>query len=130
MSTYVYSPMASAYPTAGGIAMFLSKAYGRGVITGSRAILMVLSMVINESLVARTVETYALQPFEVSKESLWAPVLGLALIAFAFIVNAARNKWVSTISLVSAFLKVGGIMFWAAGFDFLSADRAGVPSNA
>ena len=109
-SAYSYTRMASAFPSAGGIAMFLNKAYGRGVITGSCAILMVLSMVINESLVARTFGTYALQPFDLPEDSVWVPVLGLGLISLAFIVNAARNKWISAISLVSAFLKIGGIL--------------------
>ena len=123
-SAYSYTRMASAFPSAGGIAMFLNKAYGRGVITGSCAILMVLSMVINESLVARTFGTYALQPFDLPEDSVWVPVLGLGLISLAFIVNAARNKWISAISLVSAFLKIGGILIfsavtiWASDFQF------------
>ena len=47
-----------------GIAMFLKKAYGRGLMTGACALLMFFSMVINESLVARTFGTYVLQLFD------------------------------------------------------------------
>lgn len=60
-SAYSYIKLASAYPSAGGIGMFLKKAYGRSVMTGGLALLMVLSMIINESLVARTFGTYVMQ---------------------------------------------------------------------
>ena len=53
-SAYTYIKMSNAYPSAGGIAMYLQKAYGRTTMTGACALLMALSMVINESLVART----------------------------------------------------------------------------
>ena len=38
-SAYSYVKMSNAYPSAGGIAMFLNKAYGRGVMTGACALL-------------------------------------------------------------------------------------------
>ncbi len=60
-SAYSYVLMAKAYPSAGGIAMFLMKAYGKGTATAGFALLMYFSMVINESLVARTFGTYFLQ---------------------------------------------------------------------
>ena len=135
-SAYSYTRMASAYPSAGGIAMFLNKAYGRGVITGGCAILMVLSMVINESLVARTFGTYALQPFDVPEDSFWIPALGLGLICFAFIVNAARNRWISSISLISAFLKIGGILIfagvtiWASDLAFKPVEQGLMPEDS
>lgn len=52
-SAYGYVKMSNAYPSAGGIAMFLQKAYGKSIMTGACALLMYFSMVINESLVAR-----------------------------------------------------------------------------
>ena len=63
-SAYSYVKLANAYPSAGGIAMFLEKAYGRSTMTGACALLMYFSMVINESLVARTFGTYTLQVFD------------------------------------------------------------------
>ena len=51
----------NAYPSAGGIAMFLQKAYGKGTATAVFALLMYFSMVINESLVARTFGQYTVQ---------------------------------------------------------------------
>ena len=53
-SAYSYVKLANAYPSAGGIAMFLEKAYGQGLLTAAYALMMYFSMVINESLVART----------------------------------------------------------------------------
>ena len=123
--------MSNAYPSAGGIAMILKKAYGRSLMTGGFALLMVFSMIINESLVARTFGSYTLQVFDAGQNSNWVPILGVALIAAAFAVNVATNKVISRISLVSAGLKVGGILLFAiatltaAGFSFQPATGAG-----
>ncbi len=66
-SAYSYVKMSNAYPSAGGIAMFLQKAYGKGTMTAACALLMYFSMVINESLVARTFGTYTLQLFDIDQ---------------------------------------------------------------
>lgn len=126
-SAYSYVKLSNAYPSAGGIAMFLKKCYGRGLMTGAGALLMLFSMVINESLVARTFGTYTLQALDLPSDSTWVPVLGVGLIAAAFVVNLARNEWISRISLVTAALKIGGILvfalvtLWATGFAFQPA---------
>lgn len=130
-SAYSYVKMSNAYPSAGGIGMFLNKAYGRSVITGACALLMVFSMIINESLVARTFGTYTMQAFGGSKDSNWVPILGVLLIAAAFAVNVATNKLISRISMVAAALKIGGILIFAAatlymaGFSFEPASNIG-----
>ncbi|GAA3947403.1 APC family permease [Allohahella marinimesophila] len=130
-SAYSYVKMANAYPSAGGIGMFLNKAYGRSVMTGACALLMVFSMIINESLVARTFGTYTMQAFGGSKDSIWVPILGVLLIAAAFAVNVATNKLISRISMVAAAVKVGGILIFAAatlymaGFSFEPASSIG-----
>lgn len=123
-SAYSYVKMSNAYPSAGGIAMFLEKAYGRGVITGACALLMALSMVINESLVARTFGTYTLQMFDIGQASYLVPVLGIGLIIVAFLINISGNRTVGTFSILMAFLKIAGISIfafaglYAAGFSF------------
>ncbi|MDX1497422.1 MAG: APC family permease, partial [Salinisphaeraceae bacterium] len=135
-SAYSYVKLSNAYPSAGGIAMFLSKAYGRSVITAGCALLMVFSMIINESLVARTFGSYTLQIIEFENRDLWVPVLGVGLIVFAFLVNIATNKLISSISLIAAFMKIGGIMIfagvtlWVGGFSFQPAVSVGQNSDA
>lgn len=135
-SAYTYVRMSKAFPSAGGIAMFLKQAYGRGVTTGACALLMLISMIINQSLVARTFGTYTLQLFDTSAGSAWVPGLGVALIAVAFVVNVARNEVISRISLVSAILKIGGIVIfalvtlWAADFGFEAAAKSTGGSEA
>lgn len=125
-SAYSYVKMSNAYPSAGGIAMFLEKAYGKTVMTGACALLMYFSMVINESLVARTFGTYALQLFDVGRDSWLVPALGVGLLTFAFLVNILRNKFIQTISFFMAFLKIGGVAFfalaglWVSGLTFQS----------
>ncbi len=98
-SAYTYVKMSNAYPSAGGIAMILQKTYGPGTITAGAALLMTLSMVINESLVARTFGTYALRPFDVGEDSWLVSVLAVVLIVFAYVVNRAGNRSVGLFSL-------------------------------
>jgi len=90
-SAYTYVKLSNAYPSAGGIAMFLEKAYGKGTMTGACALLMYFSMVINESLVARTFGTYTLQLFDAGSASWLIPVLGIGLLSMAFVINVLGN---------------------------------------
>ncbi|WP_279402029.1 hypothetical protein [Piscibacillus salipiscarius] len=53
-SAYSYIKLSNTYPSAGGIGMYLVKEYGKGTLTAFAALLMAFSMVINQSLVART----------------------------------------------------------------------------
>ena len=101
-SSYSYIKMAQKYPSAGGIAMFLKKAYGRGLLTGACALLMFFSMVINESLVARTFGSYTLQLFDVGENSVWVPILGVILLVIAFLINISGNNIIGKSSLVMA----------------------------
>jgi amino acid transporter len=125
-SAYSYVKMSNAHPSAGGIAMYLQKAYGKGTMTAACALLMYFSMVINESLVARTFGTYTLQLFDVGKNSWLVPALGVGLLAFAFGVNIAGNRFIGAFSMVTAVIKVGGIALfaivglWLSGFSFES----------
>lgn len=125
-SAYSYVKLANAYPSAGGIAMFLEKAYGKTMMTGACALLMYFSMVINESLVARTFGTYTLQLFDIGSDSWLVPALGVGLLIFAFFVNILGNKAIQTLSFFMAFLKIGGIAIfavaglWVSGLSFES----------
>lgn len=123
-SAYSYIKMSNAYPSAGGIAMILQKAYGPTTITGAAALLMAFSMIINESLVARTFATYTLQLFDRDPLDHWVPVLAVALIIGAFLVNISGNKLISRISIAAALIKIGGIVAFA--FAALWASSSGV----
>lgn len=130
-SAYSYIKMSNAYPSAGGIAMYLQKAYGKGTITAAASLLMAFSMVINESLVARTFGSYTLQLFDAVESSFWVPVLGVALLLCAFIVNILGNKAIGKISLYMAAVKIGGLIIFAAGALWASGLDLGaaVPSE-
>jgi amino acid transporter len=129
-SSYSYIKMASAEPSSGGIAMILQKCYGPAAVTAGASLLMALSMVIAESLVARTFAAYALQPFNIDSGPL-IPILALAVIGFAFVVNVAGNRAVGLISLGMAAVKIGGIALfgiaalWSSGFSFAAASKTG-----
>lgn len=114
-SAYSYVKMSNAYPSAGGIGMFLEKAYGRGTMTAASALLMYFSMVINESLVARTFGTYSIQLFDIDPSSWIVPALAVGLLVFAFLINISGNRMIGLFSLLMAFIKIGGILVFAAG---------------
>lgn len=122
-SAYSYIKVSNSYPSAGGIAMILKKAYGKSTITASASLLMALSMVINESLVARTFGSYTLQLFAVDNKAFWIPILGVALLIVAFLINISGNKLIGKSSQVMSFIKIAGIVIfaigalWAAGFS-------------
>ncbi len=113
-SAYSYVKMAEQYPSAGGIAMFLMKAYGKGTVTAAMSLLMYFSMVINESLVARTFGTYTLQLFDAKDNQYLVPALAVGLLVAAFIVNILGNKFIGTFSTVSAVIKIVGVLIFAA----------------
>jgi len=125
-SAYSYIKMSNAWPSSGGIAMILQKAYGPGAIAAAAALLMALSMVISESLVARTFATYVLRPFDISGGPL-VPLLAVGVILFAYLVNISGNRSVGLLSLLMAVLKIGGIALfgiialWSGGFSFPEA---------
>lgn len=135
-SAYSYIKLSNAYPSAGGIAMYLKKAYGKGAFMAFAALLMAFSMIINESLVARTFGTYTIQLFDVAKNSIWVPFLGVLLIVGAFLVNISGNKFIEKSSLTMAIIKIGGIAIfaiaglWVAGFDFENAIPTSVPDKS
>lgn len=122
-SAYSYIKVSNTYPSAGGIAMILKKAYGKTTITASASLLMALSMVINESLVARTFGSYTLQLFTVENKTIWIPILGVALLIVAFIINISGNKLIGKSSQFMSFIKIVGIIIfalgalWAVGFS-------------
>lgn len=123
-SAYSYVKLSNAFPSAGGIAAYLEKAYGKGLVTAGCALLMYFSMVINESLVARTFGTYTLRLFEGQPNSWMVPALGVGLLLFAFIVNILGNRFIGGLSMVMAIVKVAGIALfaivglWLAEFSF------------
>jgi len=123
-SAYTYVKMSNAFPSSGGIAMILQKAYGPTTVAAGAALLMTLSMVISESLVARTFGTYAMRALGREADSILVPVLGVGLIVFAYLVNISGSRAVGLLSIVMASLKVGGITLfgaaglWASGITF------------
>jgi len=120
VSAYSYVKLSNAFPSSGGIAMFLKEEYGLGTATGVFAVFMYVSMVINESLVARTFGAYTLQIVDLEPSSFWVPALGVALLVAAFGVNLAGNKVIQSAEGVMAALKIGGLALFAlAGLWYL-----------
>lgn len=131
-SSYSYIKFSNAYPSSGGVAKFLTKSYGPGTATGVFSLLMYVSMVVSESIVAGTFGAYTLRLFP-EEYAGYASVLGVGLIAFAFIVNILGNKIIGGTATVTAIIKVAGIALLAIAGLIASgfADITGnyVPKN-
>ncbi|OOY14398.1 MULTISPECIES: APC family permease [unclassified Thioclava] len=130
-SSYSYIKMSNAWPSAGGIGMILQKCYGPGAVAAGAALLMALSMVIAESLVARTFATYLLRAFDIEGGPL-VPILAVGVILFAFFMNIAGNRSIGLFSMIMAAVKIGGIALfgiaalWSSGFGFAAASQDSV----
>lgn len=108
-SSYSYIRYSVANPSSGGIAMLLKAAYGPGVIAGTFSLFMYVSMILAEALLGRTFGTYLLRPFGMQGSALWVPVLAVAVIAAAALVNLVGNRWVERSATATAAIKIIGI---------------------
>ena len=99
------------------------KAYGKGTITASVALLMDASMVLSQSLIARTFGTYTLQLFNMGPQSWLVPALGVGLLIFAFLINISKNYIIETFTSAISVVKIVGLAIFsfaalmAAGFS-------------
>jgi amino acid transporter len=109
VSSYSYIRYSSVNPSSGGIAMLLKDAYGPGVVAGSFSLFMYVSMVIAESLLARTFGTYLLRPFDLQGSAVLVPVLGVLAIVAATVMNLIGNRLVEGSAMTTALLKITGI---------------------
>ncbi|MBC74991.1 MAG: amino acid permease [Halobacteriovoraceae bacterium] len=115
ITSYTYIKMSNAYPSSGGIGMILKKCYGASPIAAWGGLLMFFSMVINQSLVARTFGNYITQIDGIGIGKGAIPWLGLCLVIFSFLINILNNKWIQGFSLVTAVIKVVGLLALAFG---------------
>jgi len=122
-SSYSYVKFSNAYPSSGGVAKFLTKSYGPGTTTGTFSLLMYVSMVVSESLVAGTFGAYTLRLFP-EEYAGYASILGVVLIAASFIVNISGNRFIEATATITAIIKVAGIALLAIAGLLIS----GLPS--
>lgn len=120
-SAYSYIKISNAFPSAGGIGMYLHKAYGDHLATAFNALLMYFSMVIAQSFLARTFGSYTMQLFGGDASGRMVPILGVSLILVAFLINLLGNRWVQGVASFIGILKIAGILafglvgVWLAG---------------
>lgn len=131
-TAYSYVRLSNTFPSAGGIGTFLNKAYGVGPLAASFTMAMWASMVLNESLVARTFGTYLTRLLGVSAATVYVAALGAALLIVSFAVNAAGNRVVNTTENVMAVVKIVGLVVFAAAAlavaDFPATTTGAEPS--
>lgn len=135
-SAYSYIKMSQEFPSAGGIGMFLVKAYGKGTIATAASLMMAISMIINQSLVARTFGTYTLQLFDGKQPSWLIPLLGVGLIVFSFVVNISGNTFIQSFTSIASFVKILGLSvlalsgLWIVDFALPSPQSGAVNQDA
>lgn len=111
-SAYSYVKMSNAFPSAGGIGMYLYKAYGSTLPTAFNALLMYFSMVIAQSFLARTFGSYTVQLMDAGEHTFLVPGLGISLLLVAFLINLSANRLIEGVASFIGFLKVGGIILF------------------
>ena len=111
-SSYSYVKFSNAFPSSGGVVKFLNKSYSPGTTTGVFSLLMYVSMVISESLVAGTFGAYTLRLFPDSFAG-YASILAILLLVMAYIVNISGNKVIGRTATLTAIIKVVGIAILA-----------------
>jgi amino acid transporter len=111
-SSYSYVKFSNAFPSSGGVVKFLNKSYGPGTTTGVFSLLMYVSMVVSESLVAGTFGAYTLRLFPDNFAG-YASILGILLLVTAYIVNILGNKVIGATATFTAIVKVAGIALLA-----------------
>ncbi len=133
-TAYSYVKLSNTYPSAGGIGKFLNEAYGVGSVSATFTMAMWASMVLNESLVARTFGTYFTRLVGIDSSTLWVAGLGVVLLIGSFAINAAGNRAVNVTESVMAVVKIGGLVVFAGAClwvaDFPAGDGGGIESPA
>jgi len=114
-SAYSYIKFSHHFPSAGGIGKYLVESYGKGVIASVSALMMILSMVINQSLVARTFGSYTMQLFGGAPNDWIVPLLGVGLLLFSLIVNLSGNAFIQTFTSFMSFVKIFGLLLFSFG---------------
>lgn len=113
ITSYSYVKLSNTFPSAGGIGTFLNKAYGVGPIAATFTMAMWGSMVLNESLVARTFGTYFTKMIGLDSNAIIVAGLGVALLLGSFAINAAGSGAVNAVENVMAVVKIGGLVVFA-----------------
>jgi amino acid transporter len=129
ISAYSYMRFSEHYPSAGGIGKYLVEAYGKGIIASSAALMMILSMIINQSLVARTFGTYFMQLFNGVNNDWIVTLLGVGLLLIALIINLASNLFIQTFTSIVSLIKIVGLLIFSIGALYLSSFVISLPET-
>ncbi len=124
-TAYSYVYLSNTFPSAGGIGRFLTESYDVGPVAATFTMAMWASMVLNESLVARTFGTYFTRLVGMSTATVWVAGLGVVLLIGSFAINSAGNRAVNVTESVMAVLKIGGLIVFAGACLWV----ADVPSS-
>ncbi len=134
LTSYSYVKLSNTFPSAGGIGTFLNKAYGVGPIAATFTMAMWASMILNESLVARTFGTYFTKMIGIDSGTVVVAGLSVALLVGSFAINAAGSGAVNMVENVMAVVKIGGLVIfagaclWVADFPSTQAGTVDSPT--
>ncbi len=114
LTTYSYAKLSVAYPSRGGTVIFLNRAFGPGLFSGTLNVLLWLSYIVMLSLYAFAFGSYGATFFPAA----WQPIAKHGLISFVIISIAGLNllsaqaigqaeKWIVAVKVAILLLFVG-----------------------
>lgn len=113
LSAYSYIKFSHHFPSAGGIGHYLMKSFGKGIIASTASLMMIFSMIINQSLVARTFGSYTMELFGGANNTYIIPLLGVFIILFSLIVNLSGNSFIQAFTSIASFVKIIGLVIFS-----------------
>ncbi len=106
LSAYSYARLGVRFPSSGGVAEFLVRAYGPGYLAGAVTVLLYLAMVVGMSLVARAFGAYGDALLPGGNSSLRAHLLSSGVVLALLVINATGSDAVGRSERIIVALKV------------------------
>ncbi len=129
VTSYSYAKLSVAFPSQGGTVVFLDRAFGPGLLTGSANVLLWISYIVMLSLYAYAFGSYGASMFPAASHDFWKHILISASIVTITALNvfSARligevEDWIVLVKLVIL------VIFVAVGFWSIDSSRL-APAN-
>src|SRR5262245_11548356 len=124
LSTYSYSKLGAAFPSAGGAVHFLVKSFGDGVLAGGLNLFMWAGYIISLALYATAFGSYAATFVTTAPSRLLLKSLAIGSVVLLTLVNAFGAKLMGRSETVIVAIKVAIlVVFAAAGLYFINSSN-------
>ena len=104
-SGYSLGKLGARFPSSGGIAEYLSQAYGVGFFTGAMSIMLYFSAIVSLSLIAKAFGNYAATFLPSEFSELWHHFFSVSIVLFFVIINLEGAKNVAVWERITVAIK-------------------------